>query len=728
MILSALTPLVTNPVLIFFLVLAIIMLAPVLLNRLKIPHIIGLIVAGVVVGPYGFNVLAYDMSFEIFGKVGLLYLMFLAGIEIDMYHLRLNFKRGLIFGLLTFMLPMIIGTLASVYLLHMDWVTSLLLASMYASHTLISYPVVARFGISKNPAVLIAIVGTIIAVVGALLVLAAAINVHHTGSFNVNDLLALLAELAVYCAVIFVVYPRVTRWFFKNFSDKVTQYVYIMALVFLASWFAQVIGLEAVLGAFFAGLVLNRFIPNASPLMSRIEFVGNAIFIPYFLIGVGMMINMKVIANWDTILVAINMIVVAISAKWIAAWIAQKIYRMGSDERKILFGLSTAHTAVALAVVTIGYNLIMPNGERMMGEEVLNGTVLMILVTCAIAPIVTSGAAARIKIKMLEEGESTEEVSRRQRNTNVLIPIATPLAAPQLVELALLMRNASGRNNLYALHVRNDNTSKSRALGKASLEQAQKTAASVDASVTEIERYDMSTPIGILNTIEERDINEVILGLHRKATVIDSFFGPKIEHLLKTTNKMLLISRCFVPLNTITRIVVSVPPKAQYETGFRRWVVNVGNLAREIGCRLIFCCHPETRPLIRGVLHRERIQIRNEYRDVEEWDDFVMLANRILDDDLFIVVSARRTSVSFTADMDSMPGFLQKYFSNNNLIVLYPEQFGEEDKLTTFVDPLSTDMNVAPSPIWMRLHEWYRQLSQRISLTHRNRHKKNIDL
>jgi hypothetical protein len=238
----------------------------------------------------------------------------------------------------------------------------------------------------------------------------------------------------------------------------------------------------------------------------------------------------------------------------------------------------------------------------------------------------------------------------------------------------------------------------------------------------------MSTPIGILNTIEERDITDVILGMHRKSLVIDSFFGPKIEHLLKTTNKMLLISRCYVPLNTITRIVVSVPPKAQYETGFRRWVVKVGNLAREIGCRLIFCCHPETRPLIRGVLHSERLEIRNEYRDVEQWDDFVLLANRIHDDDLFVVVSARRTSVSFTADMDSMPSFLQRYFSRNNLIVLYPEQFGEEVALTTFVDPLLTDMNVAPSALFTKMRSWYMAvINFKKKFTQRNR-KKKIDL
>jgi hypothetical protein len=276
MISTVATPLVTSPVLIFFIVLVIILLSPVVLNRFKIPHIIGLIVAGVAIGPHGLNVLARDMSFELFGQVGILYIMFLAGIEIDMYHLKRNLKRGMFFGLLTFLFPMIVGTLASVYILKMNWVTSILLASMYASHTLISYPIVARFGLTKNPAVLIAVVGTIIAVIGALLVLAGAMNVHRTGDFAWADLLRLLLELAIYCIVILYTYPRITRWFFKNHSDNVTQYIFVMAMVFLASWFAQIIELEAVLGAFFAGLVLNRYVPNASPLMNRIEFLGNA--------------------------------------------------------------------------------------------------------------------------------------------------------------------------------------------------------------------------------------------------------------------------------------------------------------------------------------------------------------------------------------------------------------------------------------------------------------------
>ena len=727
MILTAAAPLVTSPVLIFFIVLVIILLSPLVLNRFKIPHIIGLIVAGLVIGPHGLNVLARDMSFELFGQVGLLYIMFLAGIEIDMFHLKRNLKRGLVFGLLTFLFPMIVGTLASVYLLKMSWVTSILLASMYASHTLISYPIVARFGLTKNRAVLIAVVGTIIAVIGALLVLAGAVNVHRTGSFLWSDLLRLLLELALYCVVILYTYPRLTRWFFKNYSDSVTQYIYVMAMVFLAAWFAQIIELEAVLGAFFAGLVLNRYIPNSSPLMNRIEFLGNALFIPYFLIGVGMMINIRVVMNVNTLFVATNMIVVSLLGKWIAAYISQKIYGMKGHERRMMFGLTTAHTAVALAVVTIGYNMIMPDGSRMMDETILNGTVLMILVTCAVAPIVTARAASKIKVEQLSE-ESAIEDNASKRETKILIPVSNPITAQSLTELALMLRNPYRKTEMYAIHVRTDNSAASRAIGRNALDIAEKTASSIDAEITAIERYDINTVSGLINAIEERDITDVIIGMHRKATIIDSFFGAKIEQLLKATNQMVVMTRCFIPINTVSRIVVSVPPMAQFETGFSRWVRGIGNLARQVGCKVIFCCHPDTKPLITSVLRRGRYDINFEYRDVERWDDFVLLSNRILEDDLFVMVTARETSVSHNDDMADVPGFLQKYFSRNNLIVLYPEQFGQTEQISTFIDPMSADIHSVPSPLWFKLHGLYRKLVQVKKNITKRKDRKKIEL
>lgn len=692
----------SQPVQIFLIVLAIILFAPLILNKLRIPHIIGMIVAGVVIGPYGFNVLDNDSSFAIFGQVGLLYLMFLAGLEIDMYHLRLNLRRGLLFGVLTLFIPLTVGVFTSVFLLRLDWLTSMLLGAMYASHTLISYPVAARFGITRAPAVLIAIVGTIIAVIGALLVLAATVNVRRTGEFEVFGLLWLAGRLLIWSLALLYLYPRLTRYFFKHYSDKVTQFVFVLALVFLAACTAQAIGLEAVLGAFLAGLILNRYIPVASPLMSSIEFVGNALFIPYFLISVGMMINIRVLAHPGTVGTASVMLAVALVSKWLPAFITTRINRLDRYSGNVLFGLTAAHTAVALAVVTLGFDM------GMFDETILNSTILVILVTCAIAPIITSGAAARLKVKMIsDEGD---EVIKYTRVNNTLIPVANSLTAPGLVEMAVLMRNDRGRHNFYALHVRNENSQSAKAVSAMSLEEARKTGAMADVEIKTLERYDLNTVTGVLNAIEERDITEVMLGMHRRTTVIDSFFGSKVEQLLRSTNKMIIISRCFIPVNTVTRIVVWIPAGAQYETGFSRWVRAVARLTRQVGCRVIFCGRGDIQPLVRGVIYQENYGIRCEFRTLESSDDFILMANKILDDDLFVVISARVQSVSYTSEMAGMPTFLQKYFSHNNLMVIYPEQFGEAPVLTSFVDPMASDLSSSPSRLWVAARAQCRKL------------------
>lgn len=720
--LTTATALVTNPVAIFLIVMAIILLAPVVLNRLKIPHIIGMIVAGVVVGPYGLHILASDSSFEIFGKVGLLYLMFLAGLEIDMYHLRRNIRKGVLFGSLTFLIPMVMGVLGSVYLLHTGWLTAFLLAAMYASHTLIAYPVAARFGITKAPSVLISVVGTIIAVVGALLVLAGAVNIFDTGSFAPSGILWLCLKLALYCLAVLYAYPRITRWFFKLYSEKVTQYVYVMVMVFLNAWVAGAIGLEPVLGAFFAGLVLNRYIPSDSPLMNSIEFVGNALFIPYFLIGVGMMINVAVIVSGNTLAVASVMLVIALVSKWVPAWIAQKVYRMNGSDRRMMFGLTTAHTAVALAVVTIGYNMILPDGTRIMDETMLNGTVLVILVTCAIAPIVASQAASKIKIRMLRERPDEEDTSATA--ANVLVPVSNPITSAALMDLALLMSRSSALkpDGIFALHVRNDNSPSAKAVGRNSLRLASEAAAGADRRATAIERFDINTVTGILNTMQERDITRVVVGMHRKNTVIDTFLGQKIDQLLRGTNRMVVISRCYIPVNTVTRIAVFVPDKAEYETGFHEWVVALGHLTSQIGCRIIFCTRPHQQPIIRGIIRSNSLGIRHEYRTITDKDDFVLLANRVLDDDLFVVIGARPNSVSYSADMVENTLFLQRYFSRNNLVIIYPEQFGAEPAAYTFTDPLGADITTTPSPLYLAIRARLHRLNQfKKRFTHRSR-------
>ncbi len=693
--------LVTQPIPIFFIVLVIILLAPLLLNRLKIPHIIGMVVAGVVIGPHGFNVLQADSSFAIFGQVGLLYLMFLAGLEIDMFHLKLNLRRGLLFGLLTLLVPLGLGLLTSYWLLGLDLTSSLMLGAMYAAHTLISYPVAARFGITRAPAVLVAVVGTIIAVVGSLLVIAAAVNIHAEGEFNPATILWLLTKLGVWALAMLFFYPRMIRWFFKNFADRVNQYVFVMALVFMAAWSAQIIGLEGILGAFFAGLIFNRYIPAASSLMSSIEFVGNALFIPYFLISVGMMLNVGVVMNVDTLIVAGIMLSVALVSKWVPAFITQKINRYDSSSRKVLFGLTSAHTAVALAVVTLGHQM------GILDSTVLNATILVILLSCAIAPIVTAIGAPNVKIAMLSE----DDVIRNTRNNNSLIAVSNPLIVPSLMELGVLMRNNRGSHNFYALHVRSDNSATAKALSRNSLEAAKKSAAAANIGLTELERFDTNIVTGILNTLPERDITEIIIGMHRRGNFIDSFYGTKIEELLRATQRMVIISRCYIPLNTIARIVVIVPGKAQYETGFSRWVRGLARLTRQLSCRIIFCCHSDIQPLIRGIIYQENYGIRCEFRTIDSLDEAILLMGRVLDDDLMVVVSARAQSVSYTEEVTGMPELLQRNFSRNNLIVIYPEQFGSSEMPTiSFADPRATDITTtSPSRLMLRTLDLYRQ-------------------
>lgn len=701
------TPLVSDPITIFFVVMVIILSAPLLLNRLKIPHVVGMVVAGVAIGPYGFHVLDMDSSFEIFGKVGLLYLMFLAGLEIDMYHLKLNLKRGLVFGLLTLLVPMLLGVVTSIWILHLDQLTAFLLGTMYASHTLIAYPVASRLGVSRSPAVLISIVGTIIAVVGSLLVLAGVVNVKDEGQFQVLAIVKLLGMLTVYCVAILMIYPALTRYFFKKVNDRVTQYVFVMSLVFLAAIGAQMISIEPVLGAFFAGLVLNRFVPMGSSLMSSIEFVGNALFIPYFLIGVGMMINLKVVFNANALAVAGIMLTVALASKWIPAYIAQKVARLSTPSRSVIFGLTMAHTAVALAVVQLGYKY------RMFDETVLNATILVILITCALAPIFTSRAASRLKIEMMESDDGAgDNMLVRQRNNNTLVSVANPLVAPQLMELAVLMRSERGTHQFYALHVRSENSPKAKAISRETLVTAAKAAAAANVKVETLDRFDINIVTGLLNTINERDISEVIMGMHVRTTVIDSFFGSNIGQLLKSTGKMVVISRLYIPCNALSRIMVWCPRKAQYETGFSRWVRAIARLTRQLGCRVVFCCSAEAQPLIRGVLYQDNFGIRCEFRTVEQWDDFILLSTHVQPDDLFAVVSARPNSVSYDDSMTEMPGFLQKYFSNHNLLVIYPEQFGEETPATlSFADPMAADIENTPSPLWLKVRAAMRAIN-----------------
>ncbi|MDE6329230.1 MAG: cation:proton antiporter [Muribaculaceae bacterium] len=659
-----------QPVVIFMLVMLIILFAPLIFRRLKIPNIVGLILAGVAVGPYGFNLLARDASFEIFGQVGILYLMFLAAVEIDMYHLRKNYRRGTLFGLLTFCLPMAVGIPLTRYALDTSWTTSVLISSMYASHTLVSYPVVSRFGLSNNRGAVIGVCATIVAVFLALVALAEVVAVRISGSFNVGALMQLLLLTGGYSLVIGFSFPSATRWFFRKVSDPVGQYIFILTLVCIASVLAKVIGLEPILGAFYAGLVLNRFVPVRSQLMKHITFVGNAIFIPYFLIGVGMLINVGVVVRgWGVVTAALLMTATAMGTKYIAAYIARRIFRLAPDEGALMFGLTSGKAAATIAATMIGYQY------GLLTEDMMNGAVVMILICCIVASVATERAAKRIRIR-LTASELDSEGPGKAGFARQIVAVSNPLTAEGIMRMAVFMRSPRNDEEMTALYVRNNDNRAMMRMGREALAAATGVAESMDVICREVERFDLNVVAGVSNVIHEHNASEVIIGLHRRSKIGDTFYGSMIESLMEATDKMIVMSRCFIPLDTIRRIFVYVPKNAQYETGFPAWGARISNLAAQLSRTVEYFCREDAVQHIEAFATEGGYPYTRRYSTMESWDDFIILSSQIADEDLLIVIGARRGSVSHSGDSDLMASYLGKHFVRHNIAMIIPSQFG----------------------------------------------------
>ena len=661
----------TGPVEIFLLVLLIILVCPILFRRLGIPQIVGLIIAGIFVGPYGFNILARDSSFEIFGQVGILYIMFMAAVEINMFHLKKNLGRGVLFGCITFAIPLIFGIFGSRWAFGASWSTCTLISTMYAAHTLIAYPIVSRFGLQNSKPAVIAVCSTIVTVLLALLVLAGVVDAADSGGFRFARFINLLWLMIAYALGMGVLLHYFTKYFFRQISDQVTQFIYVLAMVFLSSLMASVIGLEAILGAFYAGLILNQFIPDRSGLMGRLKFVGDAIFIPYFLIGVGMLINVHVIfQSWNVAWVALNMVVVAMFAKWVSAYGASLIFGFAASGRRLMFGLTSGKAAATIAAALIGFQ------HGLLTEDMLNGAVLMILVSCVVASVFTQTAAKRMRIELTEAELKKETDTEPGEFSRQLVAVANPVTAENLMKLALLMRHRNNRNPVTAVFVRTSDDARRVQAGRSSLEIAVAAAQAVDIDVKDIERYDINVVAGVTNEAKQNHASDIIIGLHRKSNIVDSFFGSMTEQLLNTTNKMVFISRCFTSVNTIARLIVLVPDKAEYETGFQTWVERICNLASQLAAKAIFLSYDTTASFTRNIIISEGYAIRHEYRNLNTWDDFILHSKDINEDDIFIIIGARKGSVSHTSDIEGFPGYLQKNHSHNNLLLIYPSQFG----------------------------------------------------
>lgn len=686
----------TNPVLVFSSILFIILFAPLLLNKIKIPQLIGLIIAGALIGPNGFNMLERDSSVVLFGTVGLLYIMFLAGLEIDMADFKKNSSKSIVFGMYTFVIPMVLGTLSGLYILGFGMATSVLLASMFASHTLIAYPIISKLGVTKNKAVNITVGGTMITDTLALLVLAVVVGMS-TGEMTGDFWIRLFVSLVIFASIVVFVFPMLARWFFKRSDDNISQYIFVLALVFLGAFLAEAAGIEGIIGAFLAGLALNKLIPHTSPLMNRIEFVGNALFIPFFLIGVGMLIDFRVfISDIETIKVAIVMTVVATLAKFLAAFLTQKTFKFSVAQRNVIFGLSNAQAAATLAAVLVGYKIILgenPDGTpiRLLGESILNGTILMILVTCTIASFVAQRGGTTLALE--EENESSEEKEDNGLDEKILIPVNYPENIEELVNFGVTIKSKLTKNSLIALNIiPSDVTDEAKEKNaQRLLEKASKIAAATDNILTELLRYDINVVNGISNAAKEHKATDIILGLHKRQDISDSILGKLTEGLLSKIQVTAFIYQSFQPLNTIGKYVIVIPKNAEKELGFIQWLLRVWNIGRNTGAKLSFFAHPDTLRYIREV--QKKFSIEAQFTEFSDWEDFLILSRDLKENDALMVIMSRKSGDSYNPVMQKLPKYLNKYFDKNNFILVYPIQNNLEDPYAktggaSFLNPL----------------------------------------
>lgn len=677
----------THPILRFLVILVIILFAPILLNKLKIPHILGLIIAGALVGPFGINLLERDSSIVVTGTAGLLYIMFLAGLEIDLAEFKKNSLKSLVFGLYTFSIPMTLGIFAGIYILNFSVMTSVLLASMFASHTLIAYPILSKLNVTKNRAVNIAVGGTMITDTMALLVLAVIVGMS-TGEVNTVFWTRLSVSVILFAATVMFGFPIIARWFFKRFDDNVLQYIFVLAMVYLGAVLAELAGIEGIIGAFLTGLALNRLIPSTSPLMNRVEFVGNALFIPFFLIGVGMLVDYRAFfSDLETIKVAIVMTVVATVAKFLAAWLTQKTFRFSVDERRLIFGLSNAQAAATLAAVLVGYNVILgqtDSGEpiRLLNDAVLNGTIIMILVTCTIATFVAQKGALNISLQ--EAGDDTEEYETTEK---ILIPLSNPENVDELVHLSTTIKSKENKAGLYALSIINNNEEETSAVKQANkiLDKAVHVAAATDVKLHRQIRFDLNVANGISSVIRENNITDLVLGLHVKKGISDGFLGNLTEGILTKNNVTTFIYKPAQPISTIKNQVVIIPKNAEAEMGFSEWLLKIWNIGRNTGAKLIFYASEKTTQVIKNVHAKHPVEA--EFRVFDNWDDFLILAREIKQNDGLVIVMSREKKLSYHIKMKNIPGYLNRYFVPNSFLLVYPMQSGVNDESIDLNNP-----------------------------------------
>jgi len=660
---------VTDPVLVFAIILLIILLSPVILRKIRVPGIIGLIVSGIIIGPAGFNIIEKNQAIDLFATIGMLFLMFIAGLDLDQQQFRRTRHKSLLFGFLTYTIPFTTGLPVCYYLLDFNMITSLMVSNMFATHTMVSYPVVSRLGLTRNEAVAVATGGTIITDTLVLFVLAVITGTLSESNGPGLYVRLLLLFIAFLLFLVYVILP-VSRWAFRRLEDdNYSQFVYAAFVVFVCAILAMAAGLEPIIGAFAAGFLLNRLIPADSILRNRIDFTGNALFIPFFLVSVGMIVDLRIVLSSPmTIIIAVVLTAVALAGKFLAAELTSRILGFTGDQRRLLFGLTSSHAAAILAVIMVGFRI------GIIDETIINGTIFLILITCLVSSVVTESAGRKIA---LGKAELNGKPDIPEQDT-VMVSLSNPANVERLVNLAFALKKKDTGNPVYALSVIDDGESSEEKLisAKAVLERVAAVATAAGRNLEPVITYDNNPSAGIKRAAREREATDIIIGVPGKPTLADLLFGRAIELLITNSVQNVYLFNPAIPNNLFRKIHIFIPPNIEKEKNFKHILDRVISLAGKTSAPVEFHCFPGSSFAPAEHLRKNRHQGNyksNHYTDEKDLPDITQLLGR---DDLPVIITPQRGSLSYSTAYDSWRKRLIKKTGEQGYIIVYPGMAG----------------------------------------------------
>ncbi len=663
----SLTPPFDDPVLIFGLSMVIFLTAPLVLKRYRLPGIIGIILVGAVVGPNGLSVLERDATIQLLGEVGLLYLMFIAGLEINFAQFVRYKHRSLVFGLVSFLIPQAIGTVVGIYVLDLTVLSASLFAAIFSSHTLLAYPIVSRLGIAKNEAITATIGGTILTDTLALLVLAVVVA-STDGALDAEFWLQLVLGLSVFFAGVWIAVPRLARWFFRIHNEEsYFEFLFVMAVLFGCAFLAELVGVEHIIGAFLAGLTLNRLIPKRGSLMNRIEFTGNALFIPFFLLSVGMLVDVRVVLEGvDTLSIAASLLVMVVLTKYAAAWVTGRVYGYDRNEVLGMFGLSVGQAAAALAIVQIGFDAGIPGFD----QNMINAVVLMILVVSLLSPaVVERSGAALVRETDREEYDPSDTPQR------LLVPVTeTSRQTESLLDLAFAIRDERSGQPIHTLSVvrpdQHTPTDEKVAESETLLEGIAEYASSAEVPIEDHTRVNHNIASGIVRSALENRITMLVIGWDGARSRTQRVFGRIIDQVLSRTNQLTLVGHVPISLNTTQRIVLVLPPGIEHNDGFKQALYTVGLIAADTGAPVRGLVVDGEVERFERWFGREDLELSGDFHPVDGWDELrSTLRDKTRADDLVVCLSSRRNDIGWHPELQTLPKQISRCTDGNFVIV-----------------------------------------------------------